>query len=136
MLYHNARFEIESQRRVGANPPWVAIGDRIGGFHSPYDFLKGGPMSILSRLFGGGGAKRDALGFPAEDYNGYSITPVPQEDEGGYRVAARIEKEIGGEVQVHHLLRADVLRDRDEAAAVSLRKAKQVIDEQGERIFR
>ncbi|MFB9150732.1 HlyU family transcriptional regulator [Roseovarius ramblicola] len=94
-------------------------------------------MSILSKLFGGGGgdAKRDAPGFPAEDYNGYSITPAPQPEDGGWRVGARIERQVGGEVKVHHLLRADVLRDEGEAAAVSLRKAKQVIDEQGERIF-
>ena len=90
-------------------------------------------MSILSRLFGGGGggAKREAAEAPVEDYHGYLITPAPQEESDGYRVGARIEKELGGEVKVHH-----VLRDRDEAAAVSLRKAKQVIDEQGERIFR
>lgn len=94
-------------------------------------------MSILSRLFGGGGgAKREEPGFPTEEYKGFRITPAPQEDEGGWRVGARIEKEVGGEEKLHQLLRADVLRDRDEAAAVSLRKAKQVIDEQGERIFR
>ena len=95
-------------------------------------------MSILSRLFGGGGggAKREAAEAPVEDYHGYLLTPAPQEESDGYRVGARIEKELGGEVKVHHFLRADVLRDRDEAAAVSLRKAKQVIDEQGERIFR
>lgn len=93
-------------------------------------------MSILSRLFGGGGGKREAPGFPSEEYNGFRITPAPQEDEGGWRVGARIEKEVGGEARLHHLLRADVLRDRDEAAAMSLRKARQVIDEQGERILR
>ncbi|MDZ7709628.1 MAG: HlyU family transcriptional regulator [Roseovarius sp.] len=92
-------------------------------------------MSILSRLFGSG-AKREAQELPADDYNGFRITPAPQEESDGYRVGARIEKEIGGEVKVHHFLRADVVRDRDEAAALSLRKAKQVIDEQGERIFR
>ena len=95
-------------------------------------------MSILSRLFGGGGgdAKRAAPGFPAEDYKGFSITPAPQADEGGYRLSARIERQVDGEVKVHHLLRADVLRDEGEAAAAALRKARQVIDEQGERIFR
>ncbi|MGR3461473.1 MAG: HlyU family transcriptional regulator [Roseovarius sp.] len=93
-------------------------------------------MSILSRLFGGGGAKREAAETPVEDYNGYLITPAPQKESDGYRVGARIEKELDGEVKVHHLLRADMLRDRDEAAAASLRKAKHLIDEQGERIFR
>jgi hypothetical protein len=93
-------------------------------------------MSILSRLFGGGGARHEVPGFAAEEYNGYRITPAPQEDEGGWRVAARIEKEAGGEMKLHQFLRADMLRDKGEAAAMSLRKAKQAIDEQGERIFR
>jgi hypothetical protein len=93
-------------------------------------------MSILSRLFGGGGAKREEPGFPTESYGGYSITPAPQADDGGFRVGARIERQVDGEVKVHHLLRADVVRDKGEAVAMSLRKAKQVIDEQGERIFR
>jgi len=94
-------------------------------------------MSILSRLFGGGGAaKREEPGFPPEEYKGYRITPAPQEDESGWRLVARIEKEVDGAMQSHTLLRADVLRDRDETAAAALRKAKQVIDEQGEGIFR
>ena len=91
-------------------------------------------MSILSRLFGGG-AKREAPEAPAETYNGFRIIAAPQEAEGGYRVGARIEKEIGGEAKVHHLMRADVLPDRDEAEKVSVRKAKQVIDEQGDALF-
>ena len=92
-------------------------------------------MSILSRLFGSG-AKREAQELPAEEYNGFRITPAPREESDGFRVGARIEAEIDGEVKVHHFLRADVLRDREEAAAASLHKAKQVIDEQGARIFR
>jgi len=60
-------------------------------------------MSILSRLFGGGGAaKRAEPGFPPEEYKGYRITPAPQEDEGGWRLAARIEKEVEGATQSQH----------------------------------
>ena len=94
-------------------------------------------MSILSRLFGGG--KPNPKPEPeaeAETYEGFRITSAPQAEKEGYRVAARIEKEVGGEVKVHHLVRADTLRSLEEAQAFSLRKAKQVIDEQGERIFR
>lgn len=94
-------------------------------------------MSILSRLFGGGPqAKPEPREGVAEDYKGFRITAAPQEAEGGYRVGARIEKEVGGEIKVHHLMRADTLRGRDEAEAFSVRKAKQVIDEQGDAIFR
>ena len=90
---------------------------------------------MFSKLFGGGKAKPDPQA-EAEIYEGFRITPEPQPDKEGFRVGARIEKEIDGEVKVHHLLRADTLRSLDEAQAFSLRKAKQVIDEQGERIFR
>ena len=93
-------------------------------------------MSILSRLFGGGAAKPEAPADPTEVYKEFRIFAAPETDSAGYRVSARIEKDVAGEVKVHHLLRADTLRSLDEAEAMSLRKAKQMIDEQGERIFR
>jgi len=92
-------------------------------------------ISILSRLFGSG-PKREAQELPAEAYQGFRIIPAPQEAEGGYRIGARIEKEIGGEAKEHHLMRADVLHDRDAAEQAAIRKAKQVIDEQGDALFR
>ncbi|WP_297769690.1 HlyU family transcriptional regulator [uncultured Roseovarius sp.] len=92
-------------------------------------------MSILSRLFGGR-SKPEAPAEVSEIYKDFRIIAAPQSDGDGYRVGARIEKEIGGEVKTHHLLRADTLRSLDEAEAFSIRKAKQVIDEQGEAIFR
>lgn len=91
-------------------------------------------MSILSRLFGGK-AKADP-GEQVEIYKDFRIFPAPQAAEGGYRVAARIEKDIDGEVQVHQLLRADTIASLDEARVFCVRKARQVIDEQGEAIFR
>ena len=93
-------------------------------------------MSLFGKLFGGTPKSKAASGAEAETYNGFRITPAPQSDADGYRIGAVIEKEIDGEVKRHNLLRADVVRSLDEAQAFSLRKAKQVIDEQGERIFR
>ena len=90
-------------------------------------------MSFLKKLFGGGDAPADAQG---EDYNGYLITPTPQRDGTQYRICARIEKEIDGTLRSHTLIRADTIGDEDEAAAASIAKAKQMIDEQGDRIFR
>jgi hypothetical protein len=88
-------------------------------------------MSLFSRLFGGSGKPETQ----PEVYKEFRIFPEPQSDSGGYRLAARIEKEVGGETKVHHLLRADQIQSLDEAEAFSIRKAKQVIDEQGERLF-
>ena len=92
-------------------------------------------MSILSKLFGGG-ATPEAAPEVSETYKDFRIFAAPETDSAGYRVGARIEKEVGGEVKVHHLKRADTLRGLDDAQALSVRKAKQMIDEQGEALFR
>ena len=88
-------------------------------------------MSLFSKLFGGGSAPEPA----SETYEGFKITPEPQKDGNQFRLAARIEKEVGGEVKSHHLIRADLFQDRDAAAVAAVRKAKQVIDEQGDRLL-
>ena len=54
-------------------------------------------MSFLKKLFGGGGGSSAA---PAEMHNGFAIYAEPLKDGGTYRIAARIEKEIDGELKV------------------------------------
>jgi hypothetical protein len=89
-------------------------------------------MSIFSRLFGG---KGPSPGSEPVIYKGFAIVPEPIGEGSRYRVAAHIEKEVGGEKRAHMMIRADVLEDRDSAVEVSTAKAKQMIDEQGERLF-
>lgn len=91
-------------------------------------------MSLFSRLFGGS-KPQPAPEVKPEEYNGFAIYPAPQKDGGRWRVAARIEKQVDGETKVHQLIRADVLDSEDAAIEASLGKARQVINEQGERIF-
>ena len=90
-------------------------------------------MSLLSRLFGGskGGDAAPAAAGPAEEHKGFTITPTPIREGGSFRVSARIEK---GD-QTHTLIRADTINDQEAALAASVRKAKQLIDEQGDRLF-
>ena len=88
-------------------------------------------MSLFSKLFGGGAPK----GPVAEDYNGFSIFAEPMKDGSKYRIAARIEKSIDGELKTHQLIRADTLESLEAAVAASRAKAQQVIDEQGDRLF-
>lgn len=90
-------------------------------------------MSLLSRLFGDGAPK--SQDSKREDYQGFAITPEPAREGARFRVGARIEKEIGGTLKSHTLIRADTLEDLDTAVEASIRKAKQVIDEQGDRLF-
>lgn len=94
-------------------------------------------MSIFSKLFGGGSKSDEPAKKSAkpETYKDFRIFPEPIRDGGQYRVAARIEKEVDGETKTHQLIRADTIGDADTAAEASLNKARQVIDEQGERLF-
>jgi hypothetical protein len=84
-------------------------------------------MAWFSKLFGG----NESEAPPPEVYKGFAITPQPQKDAGGWRISALIEKDG----KSHILIRADVINDPETAATASVSKAKQVIDEQGERIF-
>ena len=91
-------------------------------------------MPFWSRLFGRG--KAEAPAAPSEEHKGFRITPKPIRAGGQYRVAARIEKEVGGVLRVHELVRGDTLASPDEARALSVAKARQMIDEQGDDLFR
>jgi hypothetical protein len=91
-------------------------------------------MSLLSKLFGGGGGTA-APQAEAEDYNGFKITPQPAKEGSKYRIGALIEKEIGGETKTHTLIRADTLDDLQGANDASVGKAKQLIDQMGDRLF-
>lgn len=89
-------------------------------------------MSILKKLFGGGAPPTPTV----EEYEGFRITPQTMKESGGYRLGARIEKDIDGKTRTHDLIRADTFQSADEADNAAIRKAKQVIDEQGDRLFR
>ena len=90
-------------------------------------------MSFLKKLFGGGGAS--APSTHAEMHNEFTIFAEPMKDGSTWRIAARIEKEIDGEVKAHQMVRADTLQSYEEAAKASLAKAKTLIDQQGTSIF-
>lgn len=89
-------------------------------------------MSFLKKLFGGGeGASQPE----PETYKGYLIFPEPVTEGAQFRLGARIEREIDGEVKVHSLIRADTFQSKDTAIEAAIVKAKQVIDQQGDDIF-
>ena len=89
-------------------------------------------MGLFSKLFGKKQASKDV---EPEVYKGFAIYPEPMRAEGGYRIAARIEKEIAGETKVHNLVRADTLSSEDDARQASLHKAQIFIDQMGDGIF-
>ncbi len=91
-------------------------------------------MSLFSKLFGGGG--KAAASVEPELHEGFRIFVAPESGQGGYRIGARIEKDVDGETKTHHMIRADRCNDAEEAERISLLKAKMLIDQQGEDIFR
>ncbi len=93
-------------------------------------------MSFWKRLFGGGGgaAVEEAASDPVE-HNGYTIRATPFTEGGQFQTCGVISKEVGGEMKEHRFIRADRFPSRDDAVDVTLRKARQIIDEQGDRIF-
>ena len=92
-------------------------------------------MSFLKKLFGGGGSSSAKASIAPAEYQGFQIAVNPINEGGQFRVCAEISKEISGELKSHRLIRADVCANKDEADAISLRKAKQMIDEQGDQLF-
>ena len=95
-------------------------------------------MSFLSKLFGGGasgGSSGPAKAAAEEEYKGFVIKATPTAVGSEHQLAGVIEKEVGGELKSYSFVRADRLASRDEAASRALVKGRQLVDEQGERLF-
>lgn len=69
------------------------------------------------------------------EYKGYRIRPTPYPSKGQYQTAGVIEKIFGAETKEHRFVRAETHASKDDAVSFSIAKAKQIIDEQGDRIF-
>ena len=81
------------------------------------------------------GRETAAAAGPAIEYNGYRIRPAPYRRQGQYQTCGVIEKEVAGEIKEHRFIRAETHPSREAAIAFSLTKAKQLIDQQGDRLF-
>ncbi|MFW5834172.1 MAG: HlyU family transcriptional regulator [Pseudomonadota bacterium] len=95
-------------------------------------------FGFLGKLFGGNQGEKAPATHPgtAVEYQGFTILPEPFERGGQWQLAARITKTVDGETREHHLIRADLIADPTEAQSSAVTKAKRMIDEQGDGIFR
>ena len=92
--------------------------------------------AALGRLAGAGdGATQDHAPAAAVDYKGYRILPAPFWNKSHYQTAGSIEKDTPEGLKKHQFIRADTYANRDEAVAFAITKAKQLIDQQGDRMF-
>lgn len=91
-------------------------------------------MSFLKNLFGGG-APKEEISPPGEEYKGFTIRATPMAAGSEYQLCGVIEKSVGGELKSYKFVRADRMSSRDEAASFALAKGRQIVDEQGEGMF-
>ncbi|MBL8906974.1 MAG: hypothetical protein JNM20_09885 [Rhizobiales bacterium] len=95
-------------------------------------------MSFLKSLFGLGG-KEAGDGAPATvaqvEHKGFTIRATPFKEAGQYQTCGVISKEVGGVLKEHKFIRADRFPALETAAEIAISKGKQIVDEQGERIF-
>ena len=89
--------------------------------------------ALWVRMFGGGASEDEG---DVVEHEGYRIRPTPYRRGAEFQTCGVIEKEVGGEVKQHRFVRAEAHPSRAAAIEFSLAKARQIIDEQGERMFR
>ena len=95
-------------------------------------------MSFLKSLFGLGG-KNASDAAPVTvgqvEHKGFLIRATPFKEAGQYQTCGVISKEVGGVLKEHKFIRADRFPALETAAEIAISKGKQIVDEQGERIF-
>jgi hypothetical protein len=91
--------------------------------------------AALGRLAGGAGGAAAEAALPAVEYKGYRIRPAPYLNNGQYQTAGVIQKDAADGVKEHRFIRAETHPSKDDAAAFAITKAKQIIDQQGDRVF-
>jgi hypothetical protein len=91
---------------------------------------------IFSRLSGEGSGAPEAAAATAEvEYKGYMIRPTPYKNNGQYQTSGTIRKDTPEGAKEHKFIRADTYASLDDANAFAIMKAKQLIDQQGDRMF-
>jgi hypothetical protein len=93
--------------------------------------------AALGRL---AGSERDKAGaaepeLPSVEYNGFRIRPAPYKTNGQYQTAGVIEKDFPDGVKTHRYIRAETHPSADDAAQFAIAKGKQIVDQQGDRMF-
>jgi hypothetical protein len=92
---------------------------------------------FFSRLFGGSKGEAAASEAPGEavDYKGFRIRPAPFRAEGQFQTAGLIEKDFAEGRKEYRFIRAERHTSADEASEFAVSKGRQIIDEQGDRVF-
>jgi len=73
---------------------------------------------------------------PALEYKGFRIRPAPYRSGGQFQTAGVIEKDFPDGPKEHRFIRAETHPSEDEAKEFAITKARQIIDQQGDKMFR
>lgn len=92
--------------------------------------------SLLRRWFGAAATEDRAPEAEAVEYNGYTIQPTPRSQGGQYLTAGVIRKTFSEGEREQLFIRADTHASHEQACQHALLKGRQLIDEQGDRLFR
>jgi hypothetical protein len=93
-------------------------------------------MASFKKLFGGGSGDKPPKPGKMAEHKGFTIEAQPYKEGGQFQLAGRITKEIEGARKEYRFIRADRFTTEDEAADFALTKGRQIIDEQGEGMFK
>jgi hypothetical protein len=94
-------------------------------------------LKFLGKLATGKRPGSDPANNPeAVTYKGYTISPTPKQGGGQWTTEGYISKDIDGVSKSEHFIRVETHVARDEAAKHSILKAKQIIDEKGDNLFK
>ena len=96
-------------------------------------------MSFWRSLFGGGQGGRAASAPGAAqrsvEHKGFRIEAQPYAEGGQYQLAGTISKQVDDIRKEHRFVRADRFASAEDAAEFAILKGRQIIDQQGEKIF-
>jgi hypothetical protein len=95
------------------------------------------PLSLWKSLFGFGRKQSVATVATAKqaEHKGFIIEARPYQEGGQYQTAGVISKNVDGERKEHKFIRADRFTTLDDAVEFCLSKGRQIVDEQGDRLF-
>lgn len=92
---------------------------------------------MFGKLFSGGksGGAGSANEADPVEYNGFTIVASPLKEGSQFKTAGTISRQIDDELKTVQFIRADNHADMASAVTHAQSKARQIIDEQGDRIF-
>lgn len=96
-------------------------------------------VSKFLRRVLGGGTSAESETEPAvaarEDYEGFELRAAPVKEGNRWRVGGCIVKNVDGTEKTHEFVRADTFPEHDDAVAISMDKARLIVDQLGDRMF-